>query len=273
MPDKKTWLMVKPHQHVMLDPVRSGLQAQIFGKEETIEDSEGVRFAKERISKEGESVETLRYLCEKLNLQLRYRETVTNLEKALALDPENIEVMTLLAGRYLTTCRTQKALELYMKSLDGTEDLMGHYYRIALCHFYMGEYEEAKEYLLKGLELSKDNPDMYIAFIYWYIFCFVELGQNIKPAMDLYVEHFVVHHAGYEYAIRLFLGDAAEEFEENSKHDNLTRIMYLFGKYEYYLWKGDTEMAEKTFSETLECDEYWASYSGIAAWCKYIRKK
>lgn len=272
-PDKATWLMVQPHQHVMLDPVRASLESQLFLKEEKVEDSKAVEFARKRIEEEGESVETLKYLCEKLNLQLRYRETIVNLEKAHALEPENSEVMTLLAGRYLTTCQTEKALDMYLKSFDLVEDKMGHYYRIGLSYFYMSQYKKAREYFVKGLSYCDELPDMHVAFVYWILFCYVELGEDIAPAMDMYKELFVVHHAGYEYAIRLFLGDKPEEFEKNSMHDNLTRIMYLFGKAEYYKWKQDFKMYETVFKEALECNEYWASYSGIAVWSMYIRGK
>jgi len=321
MPDKKTWLMLKPHQHVMLDPVRASLESQIFGKEETVEDSQGVAFAKERIATEGETIETLKYLSDKLNKQLRYRESIECLKRALGLairetgedsiiektesnelkednklteisdtklteaeynkqskenrnkqQSEIEELQILLAGRYLTTCQVDEALEIYL-TLDPSHFDFMLPYRIGLCYFYKAEYEKAKPYFLEGIKTTDDNPDMYIAFIYWYLFCFVELGQDVTPALSLYKDCFVIHHAGYEYAIRMFLGDEEWEFEENSMHDNLTRIMFLFGLYEYCKWKKEDDIAPRVYEACLECSEYWASYSGIAVWMREKEKK
>ena len=79
----------------------------------------------------------------------------------------------------------------------------------------------------------------------------------------------ITHHAGYDLAIRLFLGASPEELEQDSQTDNLTRVMYLFGLYHYYLWKGENRMAQEVFLRTLDCDEYWASFSGLGIWYLY----
>ena len=258
------------HSHVALADIRSTVQAEFFGEQSNIEDSEGVRQAQEKIDIEGATFDNLLALAKNLCKQLRYREAIVCCQKALEMKPNSYEARRLLAIRYLSTGQADKALKIFGSLKDESADKLDIAYRISLCHFYMADYEQAKENLCDTLAMCKDNHEMYIAALYWYICCIVRLNQDVEQALKEW--HFpmkITHHAGYDLAIRLFLGASPEELVQDSQTDNLTRVMYLFGLYHYHLWKGENCMAQDVFLRTLDCDEYWASFSGLGVWYLY----
>ena len=210
------------------------------------------------------------------NSQLRYNDSIFYLEKALKTFPENYRLERALAIRYLTANKIEKALFLFKKIYEKTDDKLDITYRIGLAYFYLKQYNFAKEYFLISLNLSEKNKEMYIACIYWLLLTNVQLKESINETLNNYHDFFVTHHAGYEYAVHLFLNEPLSDYEEISKSDNLTRVMFLFGLYHFYLYKNDTKKAEETFSLGLKCDEYWASFSGKVKsffknilWCSF----
>lgn len=265
------------HVHVCGNPynlsgVRSSVRAEMFGERASVADSAEVTTARLKLHG-GESSESLIELASKLCLQFRYREAVSCLERALILQPDDFKAKRMLAIRYLTTARIDEALSAFLSLLEESRDKLDIQYRIALCHFYKGEYAAAKDCFVRALPLCEGNPDMYIAVLYWYIICLVRLKENVNSGVKLYREANYSHHAGYDYAVRLFMGQTPEEFDEPSKRDNLTRIMYAFGLYHYYIHKGNAAAAETVYAEALLCDEYWPSFSGLGFWYLQLNRK
>ena len=258
------------HSHVVLADIRSTVQAEFFGDQSHIEDSYGVRQAKEKIGIEGATFDNLLALAKRLCEQLRYRDAIACCQRALEMQSNSYEARRLLAMRYLSTGQADKALKIFGSLQDESDDKLDIAYRIGLCHFYMADYVQAKENFCDTMAMCKDNHDMYIATLYWYICSIVRLHQDVQQALkELYFPIAINHHVGYDLAIRLFLGAVPKELEQDSQTDNLTRVMYLFGLYHYYLWKGEENLAKETFRRTLDCDEYWASFSGLGAWYLY----
>lgn len=263
----------REHLHQKLSDIRSNAYAQMLGKSYSVSDDKVVAAARKKIKKEGKSSSLLLQLASALCLQFRYREAIEICEKVLENERENYSAKRMLAIRYMSTGQIDKSLKMFLSLKEESRDMLDIAYRIALCYFYKGEYVAAKNEFYKAFDFCKDNPEMFIAVLYWYLFCLVMLKEDINEALRLYRPMDVGHHVGYDYALRVFLGEPSSKFEELSKADNLTRIMYLVGLYFYYVFKGESELAEKTFNEALCCDEYWSSFSGLAVWYLKIKEK
>lgn len=261
------------HSHVHLSDIRSSVQHELMGKDERITDSKEVLAAKENLNIEGKTIDNYLALTSALCLQLRYNEVIDVCKEALSIEPNNFKVKRLLALRYLTTGHNDEALALFTELKAESFDPLDIAYRLGLCQFYKGNYTSASDLFLEGINYCQDRPEMYIACLYWYLFCLVELKKDITPALKLYHEMDVGHHVGYLLAVELFLGKKDEDLKEQSKSNNLTRIMYLFGLYHYYLYTNESLLAKKTFDEGIACDEYWASFSGMGFWNIFLRNK
>lgn len=249
-----------------LAPVRNGYEIEFFGRKgESVPDGETVKFIRNRIATKGENATVLLDLATALCQEFRYREAIDCVLKALRYEPESYRSKRILAMRYLSTGQADKSLKEFLGLEKRGYDLLDINYRIALCHFYTGDYESAKTALEKTLALSEDNPEMYIATLYWYIFCLLRLGEDITTATALYRDDKISHHVGYDLAVRLFIDRTPADQEEESKRNDLTRIMYLFGLYHYYLYVGEDSEAKDALTRTLACDAYWPSFPGLGA--------
>lgn len=250
--------------------VRSTPEAQLFGEPLWLPDSDAVTAAKNRLGEYGETTENLLSLAAALCGQFRYREAVKTCLKAQETDPTSFAVRRMLAIRYMQSGEPEKSLELFRSLLSETDDKLDVVYRIALCLFYKGDYTAAKLRFEECFPLAKANPEMYIAALYWFVLCAVKLGDNVQEPLGFYAPADISHHAGYDDAVKLFLGKAAlSEAEKKSSCDNLMRIMYLYGQYHYCVYIGDRQKAEETFIAALKCDEYWPSFSGLGVWYEY----
>ncbi len=67
------------------------------------------------------------------------------------------KTLALLAYCYFHNCEYQKALDVYEALLDDPDADPCHYLHMAACHFYMGEYAEARDTALKGPETRLQN--------------------------------------------------------------------------------------------------------------------
>lgn len=83
------------------DALHAGIESQILNLPAGIPDSQAIRQAKSL----PDSVEKFRALGKALSRQLRYREAVAAYTEGLKLEPENLSLLRLRAGRYLTRCK------------------------------------------------------------------------------------------------------------------------------------------------------------------------
>lgn len=258
------------HTHPIIDDVYSLAISQYLNNNDNIKDSMQVKKAKQAIIKKGKNENTLMELYKGLCLQLRYQEAISCCKEMLAINPNSYQIKRLLAIRYLTTFQNEKAYDLFLKLEKETNDYLDIYYRLGLCLFYEQKYDESIKYFQKGLEYSKDNDEMYIACLYWYLFALIKLNKNINIALNLFNNLNVSHHKGYQYAIELFLNENIEQLDEKSKSDDLTRIMYLLGKYYYFILKKEPSKANDILKEALTISKYWASFAGLDFWNIYF---
>ena len=262
----------KNHTHPKLSNIRSNVYIEMFNKEEKTKDDDVVLAIKNEINEKGKSIDLLLKLAQALCLQFRYKDALKVCDEVLLLDKTNFKARRIKAIRYMTTGQIDKSLDLFKELEKESDDKLDISYRIALCYFYKNEYEKAKELFYNSFSLCHENNEMYIAILYWYIISKMCLKEDISSALKMYYQMDVGHHIGYDYFIRVFNGEDYKEYEELSKVDNLTRLIYLVGLYYYFEYKGEYTKANEYFSKALKCDEYWSSFSGLAIWYKKIKE-
>lgn len=262
------------HNHELFSDVYSKKECQLNGAPLDVYDIEKVVEAKLQLI-QNQNFDNLINLGNALCFQLRYREAIEFYEKAKEKDCENILARRKLALCFLKTGNIDGALEEYSFCDQVTPNSLDIIYRIGLAHYYAGNYEKAKSELYRCFELSRDNGEMYIAVIYWYILSCVKLKQDLKFVLDLYNEKIECgHHIGYELTAKLFCGLVGEEklYKLAKENDEMTFVIYLYGLYCYYQMKNDVAKAIKCKAELLKTDKYWACFSYLGAFYDFERE-
>ena len=144
------------------DALHAGIESQILNLPAGIPDSQAIRQAKSL----PDSVEKFRALGKALSRQLRYREAVAAYTEGLNLEPENLSLLRLRAGRYLTTLQSDPAIADFEKCLTLGAEKLDCLYRIGLAQYYAGRYEQAMEAFEGCMPLCDD--EMGIAVLYWH---------------------------------------------------------------------------------------------------------
>ena len=144
------------------DALHAGIESQILNLPAGIPDSQAIRQAKSL----PDSVEKFCALGKALSRQLRYREAVAAYTEGLNLEPENLSLLRLRAGRYLTTLQSDPAIADFEKCLTLGAEKLDCLYRIGLAQYYAGRYEQAMEVFEGCMPLCDD--EMGIAVLYWH---------------------------------------------------------------------------------------------------------
>ena len=110
------------------DALHAGIESQILNLPAGIPDSQAIRQAKSL----PDSVEKFRALGKALSRQLRYREAIDAYTEGLKLEPENLSLLRLRAGRYLTTLQSDPAIADFEKCLTLGAEKLDCLYRIGL---------------------------------------------------------------------------------------------------------------------------------------------
>lgn len=94
------------------DALHAGIESQILNLPAGIPDSEAVTQAKAL----PDSIEKFLALGKAFSRQLRYREAIDAYTEGLKLEPENLPLLRLRAGRYLTTLQSNLAITDFEKA-------------------------------------------------------------------------------------------------------------------------------------------------------------
>ena len=135
------------------DALHAGIESQILNLPAGIPDSQAVRQAKAS----PDSVEKFLTFGKALSRQLRYREAIVAYTEGLKAEPENLSLLRLRAGRYLTTLQSDFAVTDFEKCLSLGAEKLDCLYRIGLAHYYAGRYLRAMETLESCLPLCDDG--------------------------------------------------------------------------------------------------------------------
>jgi len=90
-----------------------------------------------------------------------YPNAELSLKKAMELDPDMTQPVTLLADVYRKTNRAQEASDLMTKAAAAAPDNPDFQYQIAIALFNSGKAQEAHDALLKVVAANPDHADAY----------------------------------------------------------------------------------------------------------------
>lgn len=241
------------------DALHAGIESQIRNLPAGIPDSQAVMQAKAM----PDSIEKFQALGKALSRQLRYREAIDAYTEGLELGREDLSMLRLRAGRYLTTLQSDLAIADFEKCLALGAEKLDCLYRIGLAHYYAGRYMQAMEILESCIPLCDD--EMGIAVIYWHTLSAVRaekvptLLRNYHPGMA------VGHHTAYEKAMQVWSDTTPMpvllQMLEGEKED-LEYGITLYG----LLWHPDCIETERLFQKLLSRDGFWPSFAYLAAW-------
>ena len=250
------------HEKPFIDP-HCNPASQLGGMAFSIEDSTEVADAR----KSQDKAEDFAVLGKALARQLRYREALEIYNRGLEKYPDDLKLLRLRAGRYLTTLQCEKAISDFQRCLERGDGELDCRYRIALALYYQGSYKKAMEQLEKCMPLCEDFDEMGIAVIYWHTLCAYRASE--RPALlSFYHEGMDVgHHIGYEKVVSVCAGkrDANEVIKSlDNDHDPLEYGIALYGIHVYGKYFRNDGNA--LLDEILRHENFWISFAYIAAW-------
>lgn len=241
------------------DALHAGIESQILNLPAGIPNSQAIRQAKSL----PDSVEKFCALGKALSRQLRYREAIDAYTEGVKLEPENLPLLRLRAGRYLTTLQSDPAIADFEKCLTLGAEKLDCLYRIGLAQYYAGRYEQAMEAFEGCMPLCDD--EMGIAVLYWHTLSAVRT-EKAPTLLKYYRPDMAVgHHIAYEKAMRVWSGTtplaAALEMLEREE-DDLEYGITLYG----LLWHPDCAEKARLSQMLLRRDGFWPSFAYLAAW-------
>lgn len=241
------------------DALHAGIESQIPNLPAGIPNSQAIRQAKSL----PDSVEKFCALGKALSRQLRYREAIDAYTEGLKLEPENLSLLRLRAGLYLTTLQSDPAIADFEKCLTLGAEKLDCLYRIGLAQYYAGRHEQAMEAFEGCMPLCDD--EMGIAVLYWHTLSAVRT-EKAPTLLKYYRPDMAVgHHTAYEKAMRVWSGTtplaAALEMLEREE-DDLEYGITLYG----LLWHPDCAERERLSQSLPRRDGFWPSFAYLAAW-------
>lgn len=241
------------------DALHAGIESQILNLPAGIPNSQAIRQAKSL----PDSVEKFCALGKALSRQLLYREAIDAYTEGVKLEPENLPLLRLRAGRYLTTLQSDPAIADFEKCLTLGAEKLDCLYRIGLAQYYAGRYEQAMEAFEGCMPLCDD--EMGIAVLYWHTLSAVRT-EKAPTLLKYYRPDMAVgHHTAYEKAMRVWSGTtplaAALEMLEREE-DDLEYGITLYG----LLWHPDCAEKARLSQMLLRRDGFWPSFAYLAAW-------
>ena len=241
------------------DALHAGIESQILNLPAGIPDSQAVTQAQAL----PDSIEKFLILGKAFSRQLRYREAIDAYTEGLKLESENLPLLRLRAGRYLTTLQSNPAIADFEKSMSLGAERLDCLYRIGLAHYYAGRYARALETFENCMPLC--DEEMGIAVIYWHTLSAVRAEKVLTLLKYYRLDMAVGHHTAYEKTIQVWsdvvpLQTMLQMLE--SEKDDLEYGITLYG----LLWHPDC-IEKEHLSQNLLCrDVFWPSFAYLAAW-------
>ena len=240
------------------DALHADIESQILGLPSGIPDSDAVRQARALPP----TAEHYAVLGKALSRQLRYREAIESYSAGLTLEPENLPLLRLRAGRYLTTLQSDRAIRDFEGCLALGAEKLDCLYRMGLAHFYAGRCIEALAQWEACMPLCDD--EMGIAVLYWHTLCSARAGRQPALLKQYHTGMTVGHHTAYEKAMGVWSGAAQwlPVLRELEEADDLEYSIGVYG----LLWHPACKNRESLWEKLLRRDGFWPSFAYLAAW-------
>lgn len=250
------------------DDVYAGWDSQLMDEPCMIEDTTEIAELR-KTARDGEAFLTL---GERLSRQLRYREAIGAYTKAIELIPDDIRAYRNRAGRYLATLQTGKAEEDFLHCSKMGGDLMDIGYRLGVCCYLSGRYNESISYFEQTYPLCDD--EMGIAVIYWHTLGNYQNGTEPRLLHKWHEGMAVGHHTAYEKAVRVFCGaETTEELliELECETDDMEFVIALYGICIWLRQNGRDQECLEQMKCLLRRDGFWPCFAYLAAWNEFYR--
>ena len=238
-------------------PIHSSAISQLGNCIDECQDTEEIR----ALRKEEMDYSSVVKLGKLLSFSLRYRETIEEYKKALEIEPQRLEIHRLLAGRYLSTLQSDKAIEEFSWCLENGGEEVDCHYRKGLAFYYKGDYKKAKEEFESVID--KADPEMEVALIYWHTLSSLRLGEEGKLLSRPISLDKVGHHRSYFESVSFLRGEISEsEFRKMAEKESCD-MEYSMKIYALFVTNKDPA----DLKSILKRDEYWFCFSSLASWC------
>ena len=184
------------------------------------------------------------YLALSLDELEHYDEAIDELKKILSLDPKNLNAFLNLAFIYTKKNQLTDAAKVYDEILTFDQGKPEIFSQLGNIYVQMKDYKKAGEVLSKGLQLFKDNDDLYftIAVLYEKTDRFDDMVAALNNAIRINPKHAdALNYLGYSYADKgihlkeaLSLIQRAYDLKPDNGYilDSLGWVYYKLGKYQ-----------------------------------------
>lgn len=245
------------------DDIFADKNSQLLGGPCSLKDNEKVTLCRSKL----ETGEDWLALAEALCTQMRCREAIDAYSKAIELLPDDARGYRGRGGRYLATAQPAKAIKDLMRCEVLQGDPLDLHYRIGLCEYMLGHYNEATHRFSKARPLCGD--EMGIAVIYWHTLSCYRNGTDSTMLSQYHDDMNVGHHTAYRNAVRFCTGMTDEsEFLESLK-DEPDDMEYVIALYGFCIWlKYQNREADYAYwmKKLLSRDRFWFCFSYLCAW-------
>jgi tetratricopeptide (TPR) repeat protein len=143
------------------------------------------------------------YLSLALDELKRYDEAIDELKKILAQDPKNLNAFLTLAFIYTKLNRLSDAAQVYDELLTFDQTKPEIFSQLGNIYIQAKDYEKAEEVLKRGLQLFKDNDDLYFtaAVLDEKIGRFDDMVASLKKVIEINPKHAdALNYLGFSYA-------------------------------------------------------------------------
>ena len=237
------------------DEPHLGIRSQVLGTPETLPDSPQVLSARQAGDFEA--------LGQALSRQMRYREAIEAYSRGLESDPENLRLLRLRAGRYLTTLQPEQALADFERCLSLGADRLDCGYRMGLALFYRGSYAAAAGAFRDCMPLC--DEEMGIAVIYWHTLSACRGGAAPALLGEYHSGMAVGHHTAYEKAVAVWAGARAYSQTAAALEQEPEDLEYGIAQYGLAYHPACLDR-QALLEKICARDGFWPCFSYLAAW-------
>lgn len=198
----------------------------------------------------------------------QFRQLVEICEKAVAVQPEDVGLLTELGNAYLESGRAEKACEIYTRLIGMENDNPAFYCSLGEALFAAGLMKESEKAFVKAGEIDADQSDNY----YFKIAVLFQKNGNHEEVERLLKKCISLNSANPLYYCSLgdsFIGlgqieKALEAYETAARYDEARAGAY-YNRLGHSLMKASNfEQAVKAFDSAIKKDPLRPYYLGLA---------
>jgi len=257
------------HTHTYFSEIHASKASQFFGDECHVTDTEEMKKLRSQLENSPDDFDLLIQLADKLNFQLRYRESLALYERAVVLRPDDVTARRGRAARFLTTLQTQKAYDDYVACRKMDPKAVDIACRVGISAYILEKDKTAAEVLAWGVAHSAEDPETQVAAAYW--LAMAEIRQNAGAGawreFDFTAE--IGHHTGYRSGLLVLCGRESAEatYEEVKKsEDSLNGCIVLYALAIWYKKNGNDVRYKELLQEIIAWDDFWPGFAYLVAW-------